>query len=108
MSITPNEYQTLAARTAIYPSEKGVEYCVLGMTNEAGEVAGKLKKYIRDSEDWDHTVDKLVDETGDVLWYAANLLKELGVSMEDCMERNVKKLQGRQNRGTIGGSGDVR
>ena len=49
--LTPDKYEDLAGQTAIFPKEKALEYLALGMTSEAGEVAGKVKKLIRDGED---------------------------------------------------------
>lgn len=108
MQINADEYQDHCAETAIYPAEDGIVYTLLGLGNEAGELQGKYKKYLRDSESWDETKRKMVDELGDVLWYCAMLASELGVPLSTVMERNLLKLQGRQSRGVIGGSGDNR
>ena len=48
-----NEYQEKTMSTAIYPeagtgSDMEIFYLSLGITSEAGEIAGKVKKYIRD------------------------------------------------------------
>lgn len=103
-----DEYQAATKKTAIYPKDQGVLYCILGLTNEAGEVAGKYKKYIRDNSDWHDVRQMLLDELGDVLWYASQLADELETDLSEVMERNVAKLKGRQARGTLGGSGDKR
>ena len=107
-----NEYQTAALKTAIYPrvNGAGVAYCTLGLASEAGEVAGKLKKIMRDcggamTDDNRHA---MASELGDVLWYAATLAKELGYTLEEIAEMNLSKLADRANRGKIQGSGDVR
>lgn len=106
--LTPNTYQERCSATAIYPSFEGVPYTILGLTNEAGEVAGKYKKYLRDRERWPDVRDKIAEELGDVLWYAAMLARELGYPLEEIMRMNLDKLAGRAERGTIGGSGDKR
>ncbi len=106
--MTPNQYQQEAGKTAIYPAAQGLSYCVLGLTNEAGEVAGKLKKHIRDCLPFSVTRKALIDELGDVLWYAANLARELDVSLEEVMTLNLDKLADRKMRGVLGGSGDKR
>ena len=41
-------YQQVAKQTAIYPREQAIIYPTLGLTGEAGEVANKVKKIIRD------------------------------------------------------------
>tara|TARA_E500000318_G_scaffold108889_1_gene120680 strand:+ start:66 stop:437 length:372 start_codon:yes stop_codon:yes gene_type:complete len=103
--ITPDLYENLAGQTAIFPKEKALEYLALGMTSEAGEVAGKVKKLIRDGEG-----DKvaIASEIGDVLWYCAMMAKEVGVPLNTIMKENLKKLHGRKERGTLAGSGDTR
>ena len=103
--ITPDLYENLAGQTAIFPKEKALEYLALGMTSEAGEVAGKVKKLIRDGEG-----DKvaIASEIGDVLWYCAMMAKEVGVPLNTIMKENLKKLHDRKERGTLAGSGDTR
>ncbi len=103
-----NDYQDLTAKTAIYPKDAGVVYCVLGLTNEAGELAGKYKKFLRDGTSWPDLKEMLIAELGDVLWYASQLSTELNVDLSEVMERNLAKLKGRQERGTLSGSGDHR
>ena len=109
--ITPDLYENLAGQTAIFPKDKALEYLALGMTSEAGEVAGKVKKLIRDGEDVEgFEMKKLAisSEIGDVLWYCAMMAKEVGVPLNDIMKENLKKLHGRKERGTLQGSGDER
>lgn len=113
-----NEYQKLALQTAVYPAEYKILYPALGMNGEAGEVADKVKKVIRDTivlKDCNGTIvlpkDKSIElakEVGDVLWCCATLAKDLGFSLEEIAQMNVDKLQSRQNRGKLGGSGDNR
>ena len=103
--MTADFYEERASLTAIYPKEKALEYLALGLTSEAGEVAGKVKKLIRDGKG-----DKkaIASEVGDVLWYCAMLAKETKVSLNDIMKDNLKKLYSRKERGTLQGSGDNR
>ena len=88
---------------AIFPKEKALEYLALGLTSEAGEVAGKVKKNIRDG-----TESNVASEIGDVLWYCAMLASEIDVSLGKIMEGNLEKLNDRKQRGTLQGSGDNR
>ena len=103
--ITPDLYENLAGQTAIFPKDKALEYLALGMTSEAGEVAGKVKKLIRDGKG---DKESIAYEVGDVLWYCAVLASELGVSLNTIMKKNLEKLHGRKERGTLAGSGDNR
>lgn len=108
---TFNNYQKATAQTAKYPPQMALVYLSLGIASEAGEVAGKMKKWIRDGdskmtrEEW---VQAMSSEIGDVLWYAARLADELGLSLSQIAEDNMDKLLDRKARGVIGGSGDKR
>ena len=100
-----DQYQEETRRFAIYPQKEAIAYLGLGLASEAGEVAGKLKKSIRD----DHfELEELVSEVGDVLWYCARLLDEVGVPLSSALESNIAKLDKRKANNTIRGSGDVR
>lgn len=105
-----NEYQSLARKTAIYPKEAKVVYPALGLCGEAGEIAEKIKKAIRDNNGYIDGARKeqLLLEAGDILWYLANLAYDLGISLDDVAQRNIKKLQDRQERNKLNGSGDDR
>ena len=109
--MTFDEYQCEAARTAQYPLiGHGVIYPTLGLSNEAGEVAGKVKKIFRDKGgQWsDADREALAAELGDVLWYLAQVCSEIGLSMEDVARQNLAKLASRRARGVIQGDGDAR
>jgi len=109
--MTAEFYEMKAGQTAIFPKTQALEYLALGLTSEAGEVAGKVKKLIRDGEDVEGFELKkiaIASEIGDVLWYCAMLAKEVGVPLNDIMKENLKKLHGRKVRGTLHGSGDNR
>lgn len=108
--MTLNDYQERALETAIYPQRYTVIYPTLGLTGEAGEVADKVKKVIRDGYDIkDESIrHAIAEEIGDVLWYVATLANDLGYSLEDIAEMNNEKLQSRKERNKIHGSGDNR
>ena len=106
-----SDYQKRSRATAQYPSiGHPVIYPVLGLANEAGEVAGKIKKVFRDKggEISAETRDALQAELGDVLWYLAQVCTELDISMDEVAESNLAKLLDRQARGKIRGDGDNR
>ena len=105
------EYQQKAKATAKYPViGHGVIYPTLGLTNEAGEVAGKIKKVFRDKDGIisEETREALKAELGDVLWYLSQTATELGLSLDEIAEYNIAKLLDRQARGKIQGEGDHR
>jgi len=100
-----NAYQKAAANTAIYKAEHSILYPALGLAGEAGEVANKVKKMLRDG-DFDRQA--ISAEIGDVLWYIAALSRDLNINMHDLAMNNLEKLYGRKARGTLQGSGDKR
>lgn len=102
-----NKYQEWTRSTAIYPEYAALEYLALGLASEAGEVAGKIKKIIRDGGD-NITDNDIVDETMDCVWYAVRILDELGYSFEDGLKLNKAKLESRKARNVLSGSGDTR
>ncbi|MCP5029338.1 MAG: nucleoside triphosphate pyrophosphohydrolase family protein [Actinomycetia bacterium] len=104
-------YQSQAARTGgPIPVDHPIVYPTLGLTNEAGEVAGKVKKIFRDhgGEVTDADRHALSLELGDVLWYLAELCTQLGISLDDVAAANLDKLRDRTARGTLAGDGDYR
>ena len=107
-TITATEYQRSACKTAIFPKELGVQYLALGLTGEAGEVANKVKKLIRDGGDTPDKRKEIGKELGDVCWYLAVLAEEFGSNLGKIMEDNLDKLEDRRARGVLGGSGDNR
>ena len=105
------DYQEKAAEFAIYPNTHAITYPALGLAGEAGEVANKVKKFIRDGAAQDEYLAKRIEigyEIGDVLWYCAVLAKEMEMDLGHIMENNLQKLADRKKRGTLSGSGDNR
>ena len=114
----PNDYQKKAHETASYPygtigkEAHAVDYIypALGLAEEAGEVAGKFAKAVRDNEGVidEERKREIVKELGDVLWFVAEICTVLRVDMSTVAELNIKKLADRKARGVIHGSGDNR
>lgn len=129
-----DDYQRFTGATAVYP-KKGdgdplaLSYCALGLTEEAGEVAGKLKKRIRiggfealapgttilkskngstHEESYEDFRESVKKEIGDVLWYAARLADEFDLKLSEVVGCNIEKLTRRRREGTIHGEGDNR
>lgn len=106
-----NAYQQGARRTARYPQVgSNPIYPTLGLCGEAGEVADKVKKVLRDQGGTfsAEVRDALKLELGDVLWYVAQLASELQFDLEEIAAANLAKLASRAERNMIGGSGDHR
>ncbi len=85
-------------------------YPTLGLTNEAGEVAGKVKKIFRDKGGVISPEDReaLKHELGDVLWYLTQICTELDLTLDEVAGANLTKLFSRLERGQIRGEGDNR
>lgn len=117
--ITFSEYQREASKTAIYPFSdaedpafvhEGILYLALGLAGEAGEVANKIKKIVRDS---DGLIEpgvrgKIVAELGDVLWYVSELARLFGTDLGLVAQHNLSKLSARHEQDLISGTGDYR
>ena len=106
-------YQQAAARSrtsAGVSIDHPIVYPTLGLTNEAGEVAGKVQKIFRDHGGviTDADRDALALELGDVLWYLTEIRSRLDIRLEDVAARNIAKIADRMSRGVLGGEGDHR
>ncbi len=111
MTLTFSDYQAWAKTIAIYPViSHPVIYPTLGLSDEAGEVSGKIKKIFRD-KGGTFAPEDIVDikkELGDVLWYLSQIATELDISLEEVALVNKAKLESRKDRGVLQGSGDNR
>lgn len=108
---TFNQYQDFVKSMRKYPESHRVLYPTLGLTGEAGEIAEKVKKWIRDERGETISEDRraaLLKELGDPLWYIAALAYDLGYTLQEVVDANHEKLTGRRERGTLSGDGDDR
>lgn len=103
---TFDDYQKEAYETRQWAGQFEIVYPVIGVSNEAGEALGKVKKYLRGDGPLDH--DDLIAELGDVLWYIAAAASDMGIPLSELALRNLKKLKDRQDRGVLSGNGDHR
>jgi NTP pyrophosphatase (non-canonical NTP hydrolase) len=106
-----NDYQRESRKTwSLIHTDHAIVYPTLGLVNEAGEVAGKVKKIFRDKQGVIGDADReaLKQELGDVLWYLAQVCTELDLTLEEVAEANLQKLFSRLERNAIGGDGDTR
>jgi NTP pyrophosphatase (non-canonical NTP hydrolase) len=106
-----SDYQTRSRVTAVYPNAgDNLVYPTLGLAGEAGEVAEKVKKLIRDDAGVlsDERRAAIAKELGDVLWYVAQVATEAGLDLDEIAAANLEKLLSRAQRGVLQGSGDDR
>lgn len=122
-----NEYQEKASSLAIYPLTTVVEngkavgasyiYPVMGLCGEAGELANKVKKLIRDKkgkirdengELLSEIKEEITGEIGGILWYIQQVCTEFDLELNDVAQYNIKQLDSRKERGVLQGSGDNR
>lgn len=102
-----DEYKNEARVTDLMPNN--LAYHTIGLVNEAGEVAGKVKKFMRgDSITHDDLVTMLSGELGDLIWYAAMICEDMGISFDQVALSNLEKLADRASRNVIKGNGDER
>lgn len=118
------EYQSKAVRTALYRQEiesytnnqgeeakrEKLHYAVVGLLSEAGELAGEVKRTLRDDAGQltDQRRSKVLAELGDILWYVAAVADELGADLNEVAEANIAKLASRAERGVLHGEGGQR
>jgi NTP pyrophosphatase (non-canonical NTP hydrolase) len=106
-----SDYQSRSRATAVYPhAGDNLLYPTLGLCGEAGEVAEKIKKMVRDDDGIlsDERRAALSKELGDVLWYLAQIATEADLDLETVAEENLSKLLSRRDRNVLSGSGDDR
>ena len=109
--MTFDDYQRLAQETAIYPTlGHPIVYPALGLAGEAGEVAEKVKKAMRDDgmAITPERREMLKKELGDVLWYVSETARQAGLRLGEIATHNYFKLKDRQERKMINGEGDLR
>ena len=97
-------YQEQACELRLGASNN-LTYLALGLVGEAGEVAEKVKKKIRDDK---LDTAELAKELGDVLWYVTNLAEFIGYDLDEIARINLDKLHSRKARNKLQGSGDNR
>ncbi len=103
---TIKEYQEFVKSMKVYPEKHAIVYPALGLSGEAGEVAEKVKKWLRGDKELDKA--EVIKELGDVMWYITSMADDLGYSLQQVIDTNVAKLKSRAERGVRKGDGDNR
>ncbi len=94
ISMLLSDYQSRSRATAVYPqSGDNILYPTLGLCGEAGEVAEKIKKMVRDDGGIlsDERRAALSKELGDVLWYVAQIATEADLDLDTIAEREPRE-----------------
>ena len=99
-------YSEWVERKIITPHDERLNENILGLVEEAGEVAGKVKRRLRDKTQVKR--EEILLELGDVLFYTTALANYYGYNLATTIAHNMLKLDGRESRKTIKGSGDKR
>ena len=94
----PNQYQELCRKTAkkFDDKEKEIMTLGLGISGEAGDVAGCIKKTLSHK---DNQESGIKENLGDTMWYIAMICDFFQWDMEDIMKENIEKLKKRHPKG---------
>ena len=110
-----DEYQEKAKKYDLFQATSDLRSVgfiekVLGLAGEAGETADKIKKILRDKDGivTDEDKTEITKELGDVLWYLSNIARYFNVQLSDVAQKNLDKLENRQQRNKLHGTGDNR
>lgn len=106
VDVTPIDYSYWVEDKIVTEGDTRLIENTLGLVGEAGEVAEKIKKYLRDNTKVSQK--EIVKELGDVVFYATALSNYFYSNLSEVMQTNMDKLNDRAKRGTIKGSGDNR
>ena len=101
-----SEYNDFVKSMKVYPEKHAIMYPALGLCGESGEIAEKVKKWLRGDKELDKQA--LLKELGDPMWYLTSLADDLGFTLQDVIDTNVEKLSSRKERGVLKGNGDDR
>lgn len=101
-----SSYTSFVRSMKVYPEQHAIVYPALGLAGETGEIAEKIKKWLRGDRELDK--EALLLELGDPLWYITSLADDLGFTLEDVVNKNVEKLSSRKERNVLKGDGDNR
>lgn len=105
-NMTIQEYTDFVKSMKVYPEKYAIIYPALGISGESGEIAEKVKKWLRGDKHLD--AEELVKELGDIMWYITSMADDLGADLQSVINENVTKLKSRKERGVVKGSGDNR
>ena len=74
----------------------------VGINAEGGEFLEIVKKMVFQGKPWNEdNREHLIIELGDIMWYVAQATQSLGISMEEVLDTNIRKLSKRYPKGTF-------
>ena len=106
VNVTPMEYSYWVEGKIMTAKHDRLVENVLGLVGEAGEIAEKVKKSIRDKVPLNRS--DMIKELGDVLFYVTALANHFDSNLAEVLQTNMDKLNSRASRGVLGGNGDDR
>jgi NTP pyrophosphatase (non-canonical NTP hydrolase) len=106
VNVTPMEYSYWVEDKIMTEGKDRLVENVLGLVGEAGEVAEKVKKMLRDGSRLNQ--EEVVKELGDVLFYTTAIANYFYSDLQTVIDTNIKKLDDRETRGVLSGNGDNR
>jgi NTP pyrophosphatase (non-canonical NTP hydrolase) len=106
IDVTPIDYSYWVEDKIVTSGDTRLIENTLGLVGEAGEVAEKIKKYLRDNTKVSQK--EIIKELGDVVFYATALSNYFYSNLSEVMQTNMDKLNDRARRDVIKGSGDNR
>ena len=105
--VEENTYKEFTRKTAQYPKEKEMDYLMIGLANEVGELLGKYKKMIR-GDDTKQSFEGWIGEMGDIMWYLMRICDVLDITLQEVLDYYIAKLTKRLADNSIKGDGDER
>ena len=101
-----DDYAEWVENKIVTTGDKRILENTMGFIGETGEFFEKIKKHVRDNTPLNKDSAEL--EAGDVIFYFVALLNALDIKVEDVLRKNMEKLDSREKRNKIKGSGDYR
>lgn len=94
-----NEFQKKSLRTwkSDQTQTEQLANAAMGLAGEAGEVCDYIKKVLFQGHELN--TRKVVEEVGDVLFYAAAILSAMGEELDEAAQANIAKLLNRYPEG---------
>ncbi len=90
-----SDYQSQAQQTNLHRGGDPIGFFLHGLAGEVGTLCSEYKKRLRDGAAHRRFSERMAEELGDVLWYAAALATELGLDLDLVATANLEKTVAR-------------